>query len=102
MMLVVGGNKTASISQQPLLSWYHKMFQTRLRSPGARLMVVGYSFGDAHINQMIFSGIEAGLKIFIIDPQGRIAKHYASVDPKGHSQMVLADLKALQGKTGGS
>jgi hypothetical protein len=24
------------------------------------------------------------------------------VDPKGHSQMVLADLKVLQAKTGGS
>jgi len=36
---------------------------------------------------------------FIIDPQGRIAKHYSSVDPKGHSQMVLADLKALQAKS---
>ena len=39
---------------------------------------------------------------FIIDPRGRVAKHYASVDPKGHSQMVLADLKALQAKTAGS
>jgi thioredoxin-dependent peroxiredoxin len=39
---------------------------------------------------------------FIIDPQGRIAKHYAAVDPKGHSQLVLADLKALQTKGGGS
>ena len=39
---------------------------------------------------------------FIIDPQGRVAKHYASVDPKGHSLMVLADLKGLQAKTGGS
>jgi hypothetical protein len=33
-------------------------------------MIIGYSFGDANINQMIFSGIEAGLKIFIIDPLG--------------------------------
>ncbi len=33
-------------------------------------MIIGYSFGDTHINQMIFSGIEAGLKIFIIDPLG--------------------------------
>lgn len=32
---------------------------------------------------------------FIIDPQGRIAKHYVKVDPDGHSQMVLADLKKL-------
>jgi peroxiredoxin Q/BCP len=33
---------------------------------------------------------------FIIDPQGRIAKHYESVDPEGHSQVVLADIKALK------
>jgi peroxiredoxin Q/BCP len=43
----------------------------------------------------------ASRETFIIDPEGRVAKHYASVDPKGHSLMVLADLKALQGKTGG-
>ena len=33
---------------------------------------------------------------FIIDPQGRIARHYEKVDPKGHSQFVLAELKALK------
>ena len=33
---------------------------------------------------------------FIIDPQGRVAKHYESVDPDGHSKLVLDDLKALQ------
>ena len=37
----------------------------------------------------------AARETFIIDPQGRIAKHYTAVDPKGHSQVVLADLKAL-------
>ena len=38
----------------------------------------------------------AARETFIIDPQGRIAKHYTGVDPKGHSQTVLADLKSLQ------
>ncbi len=33
---------------------------------------------------------------FVIDPQGRIAKHYADVDPKDHSKNVLADIKALK------
>jgi peroxiredoxin Q/BCP len=33
---------------------------------------------------------------FLIDPQGRVAKHYPSVNPKGHSEAVLADIKALQ------
>ncbi len=32
---------------------------------------------------------------FIIDPQGRVAKHYVKVDPKGHSEVVLTDLKQL-------
>jgi peroxiredoxin Q/BCP len=33
---------------------------------------------------------------FIVDPQGRIAKHYESVDPEGHSEVVLKDIKALK------
>lgn len=33
---------------------------------------------------------------FIVDPQGRVAKHYREVDPGSHSKQVLADLKALQ------
>ena len=33
---------------------------------------------------------------FVIDPEGRLVKHYADVDPKGHSQVVLADIKAMQ------
>jgi len=42
---------------------------------------------------------------FIIDPEGRIVRHYRKVDPEGHSEMVLAELKALgaraaSGKTG--
>jgi thioredoxin-dependent peroxiredoxin len=32
---------------------------------------------------------------FIIDPQGRIAAHWAKVEPKGHSQLVLKELTAL-------
>jgi len=35
---------------------------------------------------------------FIIDPEGRVAKHYVSVDPKGHSELVLTDLKQLAAK----
>ena len=39
---------------------------------------------------------------FLIDPEGRIAKHYESVDPDGHSKVVLEDIKALKAgkKTG--
>lgn len=33
---------------------------------------------------------------FIIDPQGRIAKIYRKVDPKTHSDAVIADIRSLQ------
>jgi thioredoxin-dependent peroxiredoxin len=35
---------------------------------------------------------------FLIDPEGRIVKRYVDVDPKGHSQIVLKDIKDLQKK----
>ena len=38
---------------------------------------------------------------FLIDPQGRVAKHYESVDPEGHSKVVLEDIKALKAKPKG-
>lgn len=38
---------------------------------------------------------------FLIDPQGRIVKHYTDVDPKSHSKIVLDDIKSLQLKQGG-
>jgi thioredoxin-dependent peroxiredoxin len=41
----------------------------------------------------------ASRETFLIDPQGRIAKHYSGVDPKGHSLAVLADLRSFQAKS---
>ncbi|HEY4369917.1 MAG TPA: peroxiredoxin [Steroidobacteraceae bacterium] len=38
---------------------------------------------------------------FLIDPQGHVVKHYADVDPEGHSAVVLNDLKAMQKKETG-
>jgi peroxiredoxin Q/BCP len=32
---------------------------------------------------------------FVIDPQGNVARHYPSVDPKTHSKQLLADLTAM-------
>jgi peroxiredoxin Q/BCP len=32
---------------------------------------------------------------FLIDPAGKVAKHYVSVQPATHAAEVLADLKTL-------
>jgi hypothetical protein len=71
MMLILGGDKEADIAEYPLLEAYHQQFRWRLNMSGARLMVIGYSFADAHINRMIFDAVEnSGLKLFLAGPDG--------------------------------
>src|SRR6202022_5210490 len=52
-LLVMGGDKLSIIDQFPILKWNHERFKEYLSRPSTRLMVVGYSFGDLHINQTI-------------------------------------------------
>jgi hypothetical protein len=84
-ILIMGGQKAVSIGQFPILTWYHEQFEQALRKPGARLMVVGYSFGDAHINGIIINAMKSGdLKIFLIDPAGE--KILDKRDPRAQIQ----------------
>ena len=45
-----------------------------LGQPGTNLMVIGYSFQDDHINQVICDASDrTGLGTFLVDPNGRDA-----------------------------
>lgn len=69
-MLIMGGNKAHEIGLLPVLKWYHEQFKEYLFHPNTRLMVIGYGFRDAHINDTITRAIKNGLKMFIIAPEG--------------------------------
>jgi hypothetical protein len=70
-LLVMGGNKPSTIEQHPILKWNYGQFREYLARPNTRLMVIGYSFGDEHINQAIGDAADRGyLRLFIIDPSG--------------------------------
>jgi hypothetical protein len=69
-LLIMGGNKTASIGAFPVLARYFAEFQAMLSQPDTRLMVIGYSFSDHHINDAIQTAAAKGTKIFIIDTSG--------------------------------
>ena len=70
-LLIMGGNKARSLAVEPLLVWYQELFREYLMRPDARLMTIGYSFGDEHINKAICDGAASGhLGIFIVDPRG--------------------------------
>ncbi|MCA3714283.1 SIR2 family protein [Phenylobacterium sp.] len=69
-LLIMGGAKMREIDQSPILNQYAKDFESSLVTDSARLMVIGYGFRDQHINTAIERGVEQGLKLFIIAPDG--------------------------------
>jgi len=70
-VMVLGGNKPAAIDRRRILKWNHEQFNAYLSKPETRLMVIGYSFGDEHINRAIGGAAERGsVRLFIIDPKG--------------------------------
>jgi hypothetical protein len=69
-VLVLGGAKAGAIASDPLLRWYLEEFERRLMQPDTRLMVIGYSFLDDHINRIIRAAGKKGLKVFVVDPRG--------------------------------
>ena len=71
-VLIMGSAKSGAIERFPVLKAYRDTFRQMLSQPGAKLMVIGYSFQDDHINRVISDGsTEAGLGTFVVDPNGR-------------------------------
>src|SRR6202034_1255381 len=53
-----------------VLARYQDEFRAMLSQPDTHLMVIGYSFGDPHINGVIQTAATKGLRIFIVDTLG--------------------------------
>ncbi len=82
---VIGINKMNTIDKFPLLKWYFEIFNQAICQGNMRLIIIGYSFRDKHINDCLVQAIENhGLKLYIIsteDPQEfrfRITHKYGS------------------------
>ena len=69
-LMIVGGSKEVAIKKSPLLAWNFHTFEKYLSRPNQRLMVIGYSFRDSHVNNAIAIATKTGLKVFLVDPQG--------------------------------
>jgi len=69
-MLIIGGNKASAIDRFEILRWNLEQFGEHLSKRDTRLMVIGYSFGDEHINEAISDAADGDLRLFIIDPLG--------------------------------
>jgi hypothetical protein len=71
-LLVIGTHKEALIARHAVLGWYHGEFRRYLAIPDTRLVVIGYSFSDDHINRMILDAAAGrSLRMFVVHPRGR-------------------------------
>ena len=74
----------------------HKSFAENHSLPFPLLADTEGSTSSAYgVKTRMFGMTVAKRQTFLISPDGKIAKHYAKVNPDGHSKEVLADLKAL-------
>lgn len=78
----------------------HKKFQEKNNLPFTLLADPTKQTAKTYGVLKRFMGLAemAKRETFLIDPNGRIAKIYRDVDPKGHSVAVLADIKAMSKK----
>ncbi len=74
----------------------HKSFAEEHGLPFPLLADVGGSTSTAYgVKTRMFGMTVAKRQTFIIGPNGMIARHYEKVNPEGHSEQVLADLREL-------
>ncbi len=71
-LLVMGGAKAENIAENEILTIYAKELARYLEIPDTRMMVIGYGFGDRHINKIITDAwLVSQLRMFIVSPRGR-------------------------------
>lgn len=86
-LLILGGNKRADVNNVPLLTWYQSEFLRLSRQAAVRIMIIGYSFRDGHINEMLGAAASDGAKFFVIDANGVDTLAAAATGPALPSQL---------------
>lgn len=67
--MIIGKNKIDDINQEPLLKWYSELFQNLIYEGDKKLLIIGYGFGDDHINDVLLKGVQDhNLSLYVINP----------------------------------
>ncbi|MGD9021387.1 MAG: peroxiredoxin [Lysobacterales bacterium] len=74
----------------------HKAFSDKYKLPFTLLADEDHAMATAYGVLKDYKLVKtASRQSFLVDPEGKIAKHYAKVKPDTHTQEVLADIEAL-------
>ena len=68
--IAIGLDKEGAIQDEPLLNCYLEIFQKVVNTANTQLWVIGYGFGDKHINDILADSIvRSNLRLCVINPQ---------------------------------
>lgn len=103
--LVIGKDKLGLITKEPLLQSYFDLFESVIKQGNKKMLIIGYSFKDDHINKILLDGVQIhNLKIFVINPsqvaefRGQIpfyARKIIDDGLTGYYTMMLRDMFPL-------
>ncbi len=95
LIMVFGSeDKENKIKQFPKLKEYHDEFKKRLNGTNIKLVIIGYSFQDEHINNIIQEATESGnLEIFVWDNSLEIIQGIRGDDIKPYQYWLHKSLK---------
>ena len=82
--MVIGYNKHKQIADEPLLECYYDIFKKELLQGKPRLLVVGYSFSDEHVNKVI---VESDLELHVID-RSEFQSFKDGLETKPHGEKI--------------
>jgi len=70
-IMIMGGGKVEAIQAIPVLQRYQEIFAEYAHRGDTRVTVIGYGYGDDHINAVLEAGVkDRGLRMYVIDPRG--------------------------------
>ena len=99
-MMVIGKGKLKQINHEPLLDWYSKIFRSVLCQKERRLLIIGYGFGDAHINEIISEAVkEYQLKIYLLTEESpdRLKEKLCSLNSVIKTEYTINIWKGVSG-----
>ncbi|MEO8401065.1 MAG: hypothetical protein ABI597_04615 [Gammaproteobacteria bacterium] len=67
-IMIIGHGKRDRIKSDKLLAWYADIFKNQLALNDTKLLIIGYGFGDEHINQEIYNNRD-NLSMYVVNPQ---------------------------------
>lgn len=96
LMIYPSSNKYENSYQQPFFEMMSR-FQQETRTKNTLLIIIGYSFGDAHINAMIYEAlsVNSSLTVIVVSPDINDEGKYKELSDRMHQtgSVVLVSQK---------